>query len=86
MLPPTDDPMMTRNSRGLTLIELIVATTILIVLSGMAIPMSRITIKRERAPAATGALGDVVGSTCIKMLLIEVLSRLRLVLKVTRRT
>jgi general secretion pathway protein G len=37
-----------RNSGGFTLIELIVATTILIVLTGLAIPMARVTIKRER--------------------------------------
>jgi general secretion pathway protein G len=39
---------MKRNARGLTLIELIVATTILLFLSGMAIPTARVTIKRER--------------------------------------
>jgi general secretion pathway protein G len=33
---------------GFTLIELIVATTILLVLTGMAIPLARVTIKRER--------------------------------------
>lgn len=37
-----------KNQLGFTLIELIVATTILLVLSGLAIPMARITIKRER--------------------------------------
>jgi general secretion pathway protein G len=37
-----------RNTGGFTLIELIVATTILIVLTGLAIPMARVTIKRER--------------------------------------
>jgi len=36
------------SSRGFTLIELIVATTILIILSGMAVPMARVTINRER--------------------------------------
>jgi general secretion pathway protein G len=40
--------LMKRNARGLTLIELIVATTILLFLSGMAIPTARVTIKRER--------------------------------------
>ena len=33
---------------GFTLIELIVATTILLILTGMAIPLARVTIKRER--------------------------------------
>jgi len=37
-----------RNAHGLTLIELIVATSILLILSGMAVPMARVTIKRER--------------------------------------
>lgn len=36
------------KSRGFTLVELIVATAILIILSGMAVPMARVTIKRER--------------------------------------
>ncbi len=34
--------------RGFTLLELIIATTILLVLSTMAVPMARLTIKRER--------------------------------------
>lgn len=38
----------TRRQRGFTLIELIVATTILIVLTGMAIPLVRISVQRER--------------------------------------
>lgn len=33
---------------GFTLIELIVATAILLVLTGMAVPLARVTIKRER--------------------------------------
>ena len=37
-----------RQTRGFTLIELIVATTILLILTGMAIPTARVTIKRER--------------------------------------
>ncbi|MGA2003146.1 MAG: type II secretion system protein [Terriglobales bacterium] len=35
------------NQRGFTLIELIVATTILIILTGMAVPLARVTIRRE---------------------------------------
>ncbi|MBZ5573381.1 MAG: type II secretion system GspH family protein [Acidobacteriia bacterium] len=34
--------------RGFTLIELIVATTILIILTSLAIPLARVTIKREK--------------------------------------
>jgi general secretion pathway protein G len=34
--------------RGFTLIELIVATTILVILTGMALPLARLTIKREK--------------------------------------
>ncbi len=36
------------GSRGFTLIELIVATTILTILTGLAIPMVRVTIKRQK--------------------------------------
>jgi len=34
--------------RGFTLIELIVATAILLILTGLAIPLVRVTIQRER--------------------------------------
>jgi general secretion pathway protein G len=34
--------------RGFTLIELIVAITILLILTGMAVPLARVSIKRER--------------------------------------
>jgi general secretion pathway protein G len=37
-----------RRSRGFTLIELIVASAILIILTGMAVPLLRATYKRER--------------------------------------
>jgi general secretion pathway protein G len=37
-----------RKMRGFTLIELIVATAILVILTSMAIPMARVTIKREK--------------------------------------
>ena len=45
--------------RGFTLIELIVAVTILLILSGMAIPMARITIKRERERELRHALWEM---------------------------
>ena len=37
-----------KNARGFTLMELIVATAILVILTSLAIPMARIGIKRER--------------------------------------
>jgi general secretion pathway protein G len=37
-----------RKTRGFTLIELIVATTILIILTGMAVPLVRINIQRQQ--------------------------------------
>jgi general secretion pathway protein G len=36
------------GARGFTLIELIVATAILVILTGLAIPLVRVTIQRER--------------------------------------
>ena len=36
------------KTRGFTLIELIVATAILVILTGMALPLAQVTIKRER--------------------------------------
>jgi general secretion pathway protein G len=40
--------MSTRLQRGFTLIELIVATTILAILVGMAVPIARVAVARER--------------------------------------
>jgi general secretion pathway protein G len=42
--------MMSRSKKqhGFTLIELLVATAILVILTGMAIPMARVTIKRQK--------------------------------------
>ena len=37
-----------RGLHGFTLIELIVATAILVILTGLAVPMARVAIKRER--------------------------------------
>jgi general secretion pathway protein G len=44
------------KERGLTLIELIIATTILLILSGMAVPLARVTIKRSREKDLRAAL------------------------------
>jgi general secretion pathway protein G len=40
-------PTLVPSARGFSLIELIVATTILLILSGTAIPIARVAIKRE---------------------------------------
>ena len=45
--------------RGFTLIELIVATTILIVLTALAVPMARVTIKREKEHELRHALWEL---------------------------
>jgi general secretion pathway protein G len=45
---PSKRPISKMRMRGFTLVELIVATTILLILSGLAVPMARVTIKRER--------------------------------------
>src|SRR5258707_15722568 len=37
-----------RSQRGFTLLELIIASAILVVLSTMAVPLARVTIQRER--------------------------------------
>ena len=42
------NPIPPRRQGGFTLIELIVATTILIILSAMAVPLMRVTVQRER--------------------------------------
>ena len=44
------------KEQGLTLIELIVATSILLILSTMAVPLARVTIKREREKELRAAL------------------------------
>ncbi len=38
----------TRGALGFTLIELIVATAILVILTGLALPLARVAIKREK--------------------------------------
>ena len=47
------------KTRGFTLIELIVATAILVILTGMALPLARVTIKREREHELRGDLWEV---------------------------
>jgi general secretion pathway protein G len=45
-----------RKQRGLTLIELIIATAILLILTGMAVPLARVTIKRQKEKDLRAAL------------------------------
>jgi general secretion pathway protein G len=45
--------------RGFTLVEMIVAITILMILTGMAIPLARVTIKREREHQLRQALWEM---------------------------
>src|SRR6266852_7774743 len=45
---PSKRPIAKMRIRGFTLVELIAAITILMILTGMAIPLARVTIKRER--------------------------------------
>jgi general secretion pathway protein G len=53
--------MFTRRSKqfGFTLIELIVATTILLILSGLVVPVARVEIKREKERRLRAALWDL---------------------------
>lgn len=48
-----------RNQRGLTLIELIVAFTILMLLASMAVPLARYKIKRDREHQLQQALREL---------------------------
>jgi general secretion pathway protein G len=48
-----------RRMRGFTLIELIVATVILLVLTSLAVPLARVTIKREKEHELRRALWEM---------------------------
>lgn len=48
-----------KNQRGLTLVELIVAFTILLILSTMAVPLARARVRVERERALRYALDDM---------------------------
>jgi general secretion pathway protein G len=48
-----------QRMRGFTLVEMIVAITILMILTGMAIPLARVTIKRERERQLRQALWEM---------------------------
>jgi general secretion pathway protein G len=48
-----------RPEHGFTLLELIIATTILVILSTMVVPMARVTIQREKERELRIALWDM---------------------------
>jgi general secretion pathway protein G len=48
-----------KKQSGFTLIELVVATTILLILSGLIIPVARIQIKREKERQLRAALWEI---------------------------
>ena len=48
-----------RGERGFTVLELIVATTILLILTSMALPLARVTIKREKEKQLRQALWEM---------------------------
>jgi general secretion pathway protein G len=56
-LPP--HPARKANQRGFTLIELIVATAILTILTMMALPLARVTIQREKERQLRAALWEM---------------------------
>ena len=51
--------MKRRRQRGLTLVELIVAFTIMMLLTAMAVPLSRYKVRREKERELRWALRDV---------------------------
>lgn len=50
-----------RSQRGMTLVELIVAFTILALLTSMAVPLARSRVRREREGVADRVAGDSYG-------------------------
>jgi general secretion pathway protein G len=51
--------MRRRNQRGLTLVELIVAFTIMSLLSGMAVPLARYKVRRDKERELRYALREI---------------------------
>lgn len=50
------------RERGLTLVELIVAVTILLILTGAALPVARVRVKREKERQLRHALWEMRGA------------------------
>ncbi len=48
LCPGLQEPRTRRQCTGMTLVELIVATAILLVLTSMALPLTRVVVKREK--------------------------------------
>ena len=59
MSPRVQNRGMGKRARGFTLIELIVAATILSILTLMALPLARVTIKREKEKQLREALWEM---------------------------
>lgn len=59
MSPRVQNRGMAKRARGFTLIELIVAATILSILTLMALPLARVTIKREKEKQLRSALWEM---------------------------
>jgi general secretion pathway protein G len=55
----TTQPRNAKRSRGFTIIELIVATALLMILTSLAIPLARVTIKREKERDLRRALWEM---------------------------
>lgn len=55
VLKPNSEP----GPRGFTLVELIVATAILVILTGLAVPLARVAIKREKERELRRALWEL---------------------------
>lgn len=53
------DARKAKGSRGFTIIELIVATALLVILTSLAIPLARVTIKREKERDLRRALWEM---------------------------
>jgi general secretion pathway protein G len=51
--------MKRRNERGLTLVELIVAFTIMLILTSMAVPLARSKVRVERERALRASLAEI---------------------------
>ena len=57
--PPAPHPPRRQDQRGLTLVELIVAFTIMLILTTMAVPLARSKVRAERERELRACLGDM---------------------------